>query len=454
MKKSIVLGSLFLLGIAPFTCTPQDEDWGMQAIDKLPTPVDPPLQCSFALPEDSQVDARDACQFGQGDHPSRTLDLSAALGQQMPIRHVIVMMKENRSYDHLYGNLHDEGQPDSEPIPPDYSNTDAQGVVVAPFHEATTCVPNDPGHQSAAVAAAIHGGKMDGFVKSAAETTPTDGHYVMGNYNSTDLPFYYWLANNYALSDRHFAPMASGTFANRSFYMLGTNAGVVDTGITYPDPSTPSIFSLLLTAGYTWRVYTDSEPLSGAFNWNAKTPGVRPFNELLTALDEGTLPNVAFVDGVDSVTDDHPTADLQAGEAWSRMIYAHAVNSPQWSRLAIVFTFDEAGNFADHMTPPAACRALPSSSEFTAMGPRIPLVMISRWAKPHYVSHVVHDHVAITRLIETLFDLPALTARDANSDALMDLFDFSCDQPVVPPQPAPAAGKHGCPRLAPVSDTE
>ena len=66
------------------------------------------------------------------------------------------------------------------------------------------------------------------------------------------------------------------------------------------------------------------------------------------------------------------------------------------------------------------------------MGPRVPMVMISRWAKPHYVSHVVRDHTSISRFIELLFDLPALTARDANADAMLDMFDFSCAQPATP----------------------
>jgi phospholipase C len=172
---------------------------------------------------------------------------------------------------------------------------------------------------------------------------------------------------------------------------------------------------------------------------------VHSFKSFLDALDQGTLPNVAFVDAVDDLTDDHPTADLQAGEAWTQLIYQHAVNSPQWSRLVIIWTYDEAGGFADHVPPPTGCPPTPSAP-FTQLGPRVPLVAISRWAKPHYVSHVVHDHMAIVRFIETLFDLPALSARDANADALLDLFDFSCSQSEIPPGPFPEPGTGGCPQ--------
>ncbi len=442
---NLSVAPLLLAAVAPFTCTPLSGQWGLDAIGKMITPADPPLPCSTTLPADPNAAARAACTFGQGDHPSKTLGVPANLSGQIPIRHVILMMKENRSFDHLFGRLHDEGQPLTEAEPATYTNLDLTGAPVVPFHEPTTCVPIDPGHQSDSVAVCIAGGAMTGFVVNAARTTGTDGHAVMGNYDRTDFPFYFWLAATFALADRHFAPMASGTYGNRDFSILGTNAGVTDTGLAFPDPSTPSIMQLLMNAGFTWGAYTDSEPFSGALNWDASTPGVHPFQALLDALDQGTLPNVAFVDAVDNVTDDHPIADIQAGEAWSRQVYTHAVASPQWSRLAIIWTYDEAGAFADHVPPPSACAAVPSNSSFTQLGPRVPLVAISRWAKPSYVSHVVRDHTAITRFIETLFDLPALTARDANSDALLDLFDFSCRQPASPAQNPPEAGIGGCP---------
>jgi phospholipase C len=174
---------------------------------------------------------------------------------------------------------------------------------------------------------------------------------------------------------------------------------------------------------------------------------VRPLADLFTALDNGTLPNVAFVDGLDNVEDDHPLADLQRGEAWVKPIYDHAVTSPQWERLAIFWTYDEAGAFADHVPPPSACTPTPTAP-FQQMGPRVPLVVISPWAKRNYASHVVHDHTAITRFIEGVFDLPALTARDANSDALMDMFDFTCGRDLTV-QPAPSPGTGGCPNPNP-----
>jgi phospholipase C len=169
---------------------------------------------------------------------------------------------------------------------------------------------------------------------------------------------------------------------------------------------------------------------------------------LYDALDQGTLPNVAFVDRIEQVDDDEPTADLQRGEAWVESIYDHAVKSPQWPRLAILWTYDEAGAFADHVPPPTGCRATETSFPDNRMGPRVPLVVISPWAKRNYVSHVVHDHTALTRFIEALFDLPALTSRDANSDALFDLFDFSCGRDLSIPE-APAPGSGICPNPPP-----
>lgn len=432
------------------SCFLQTSKWGLDAITDMATPADPALVCpaKVQIPADTLAPKRASCAFGSGALVAQTLGISPTVASSIPIRHVIVLMKENRSFDHLLGKLHDQGQPGVEAVPADYANYDVNGNKITPFHATTTCLPVDPGHQEKAITTCVDNGEMDGFVKSAATSSqtsaPTDGHFVMSYYESSDVPFYYWLASTFAISDRHFAPMESGTYANRNFLMLGTNAGVSDTGLTFPDPSTPSIFQTLMNAGYTWRAYTDGSPFSGSLNWNSSSPGVHPLKDLFTDLDNGTLPNVAFVDGLDDVEDDHPPSDLQVGEAWARNIYAHAITSPQWPRLAIFWTYDEGGAFADHVPPPPACPSQTLGSPSANFGPRVPLVAISPWAKPHYVSHAIHDHTAILRFIETLFGLPALTARDANSDALFDLFDFSKCGSLAAPPPAPASGTSGC----------
>jgi phospholipase C len=403
--------------------------------------------CSTPIPPDPYASQRQACTFTTGASVTSTLPLTAAQQAAIPVKHVIVLMKENRAFDHLVGHLHDQGQPNTEAIPASFSNKDLGGVTVAPFHEPTTCVQNDPGHQWNEMHNQVNGGAMDGFVTSAANTTGTDGHFVMGNYQQSDLPFYYWLASTYAINDRHFASVRSGTFPNRDFLLLGTADGVTCTGCGYPSPSTPTIFDSMDTAGVTWGVYSDGSLLSGTLNWTSSHVGAHNFASFLSALDGGTLPAVSFVDGIDNVEDEHPTANVQQGEAWTRNIYEHAVASPLWSSIAILWTYDEAGGFADHVPPPNnACIARPVSQDqnFYELGVRIPMAVISPYSRPGYVSHVVQEHTAITRFIQTVFNLPALTARDANSDALLDLLDFGCPPAFLTPPAAPASGTGGC----------
>ncbi|MDP8998676.1 MAG: hypothetical protein M3O46_01035 [Myxococcota bacterium] len=441
VKGGLVSAATALL----FTGASCGTNWGLEKIETMATPTDPPLACPVQIPVDSLTESRAGCAFEAGARVSATLGIPPSISKAIPIRHVIVMMKENRSFDHLFGKLHDEGQPEVEAVPASYVNPDDRGNEVSPFRATTTCIGTDPAHQAASMQAAVNGGAMNGFVKNAASATGTDGHFAMAEYERSDLPFYYWLAATYAISDRHFAPMQSGTFGVRNFLMFGRNAGVVDTGISFPDPSTNSIFRSLMNAGYTWGAYTDSDPFSGALGWSHDDPGVHSMQDFIDALDRGALPNVVFVDGVEDVDDDHPTADLQVGEAWVKKIYDHAVSSPQWPRTAILWTYDECGAFADHVPPPKGC--LPGGATdwpFPDFGPRVPLVAISPWAKRNYVSHVTHDHTAITRFIEAIFDLPALTPRDANSNALFDMFDFSCGRDMTPPSGAPAPGTGGC----------
>jgi phospholipase C len=430
------------MAIASTGCRPSFADG---ANNNAPTPGDGPLVCGQTIPPDTKAAQRSACSFGSGALPADTLGVPQALLSSLPIRHVIIMMKENRSLDHLLGALSTNGQPEADTAPETYSNPDLTGAAVFPFHQTNTCIPHDPDHQSVAVAACLDNGLMDGFVRNAASTTGTDGHFAISYYTPADLPFYYFMASTFAFNDRHFAPVASGTFSNRDFLLFGTNAGVVDTGIVYAPPDSPSIMQLLENGGFTWAAYTDGAPFSGALDLAIGDPGIYSMQDLYNALDQGTLPNVAFVDGIEAVEDDHADADLQRGEAWSKTIYDHVIKSPQWPRLALIWTYDEAGAFADHVPPePQACAA-GNGSDWTERGPRVPMTVISPWARRSFTSHDVQDHTAITRFIEALFGLPALTPRDANSSALLDMFDFSCAQMNLPLPPAPDAGTGECP---------
>jgi phospholipase C len=411
--------------------------------------------CTSPITADPMASQRAACTFAVGALVKDTLGIDEATRAAIPIKHIIVMMKENRAFDHLLGQLH-KTVPAIEAVPAGFTNPGTTaGSTVSVTHQTTTCIGHDPDHQWAAMHAQVDDGGMDGFVKSAASSTNTTGTFAMTYYDATDLPFYYWLASTYPVNDRHFASARSGTFPNRNFLLLGTADGVQSTGAGYPLSTTPTIFDSLDKASVTWGVYSDGSLLSGTLGWSTSHAGTGSFASFLSLLDNGKLPQVAFVDGVDNVTDDHPTADLQQGEAWSRTIYQHATASSLWPGLAVIWTYDEGGGFFDHVPPPnQACIPRPGNpkvggngtpdSDFFELGVRIPLVVISPWARPGYTSHVVQEHTAVTRFIETVFNLPALTTRDANSDALLDLFDFKCGPAFLTPPSPPAAGTGGC----------
>jgi phospholipase C len=396
--------------------------------------------CPSPMIADPYASDRKACTFAKGAMVNETLGLDDATLAKIPIKHIIVVTEENRSFDHYYGVLSKLGQPDAEGWPAAFTNPDKAGIAVKPHHLTSTCLPADPPHQNVAMHAGWDKGKMDGFVKSAA-VSGTDGHYAMGYYNDTDLPFYYWMANTFSIADHYFGSTLGGTWANRDYLYAGTSDGVTDTGqATIPDPT---IYDSLDKAGVSWGVYTDGGVRQDSLGWTKAHKGVAKFAAFLTALGDGTLPAVSFVDP-GAGQDEHPPADVQGGEAWERKIYMAARTSPLWSSLAIVFTYDESGGLADHMPPPKACLASPDQTAFDRYGVRVPAIIVSPWARPHYVSHNVHDHTSTLRLIELLNNLPALTGRDANADALLDMFDFECPSLTNAPVP-PVAGTKGCP---------
>jgi phospholipase C len=389
------------------------------------------------------------CAFKAGALAKDTIDLSA-MKCAMPIKHVIVLMKENRSYDHILGHLSAQGQPDSEAVPASFSNLDTTGATVTPTHATTTCIHFDPHHQWDDMHAMVDGGKMDGFVTNAAahvddalgKPTTGDGHFVMTYYDQTDLPFYYWLASNFALADHYYPSVRSGTWSNRDFLVAGTSSGIRDTG-TMMLSGVPIIFDELDTAKVTWNVYTDDfAPLELSVAWGSRQKATT--DVFFSQLADGSLPSVAFIDAGLNDTDEHPPADVQKGEAWTQDLVTKLVASPLWSSTVLFYVYDEAGGFADHVQPPSnACPPSPDQAAFVELGVRVPFVVVSPFAKRKFVSHAVHQHTSILRFIELVFNVPALTARDANSDALLDMFDL-CGSPKTDVGTIPAAGTGHC----------
>jgi phospholipase C len=401
-----------------------------ESVPKCPTP---------AIADPTAAD-RTACKFAKGDKVGETLGVTKAIRDSIPINHIVVVMNENRSFDHYFGHLATEGQPDAEAIPATFSNKDAAGKVIKPFHLASTCLERDPPHGWTPYHDKVNGGKNDGYV-TASDVSGSNGHYAMGYYTAADLPFYNYLAKTFAISDRYFASVIGPTWPNRDYLYAATSDGVINTGERVITVRT--IFDELTTAKVSWGIYGDGGSRAGCANIDSGNPHHHGLTEFYNDLKDGSLPSVVFLDPTGK-QDEHPDADVQGGEAWSRAIYQAAIKSPLWKKMAIFYTYDEAGGIFDHVAPPKACLASASESKFDRLGSRVPVMVVSPYARPHFVSHKTHSHTSITRFIELIHDLPALTGRDANSDAMLDLFDFNCPSLLDPPT-APAAGKGGCP---------
>ena len=389
--------------------------------------------------------SRVAFDFAAGATAADTLGIDESARRAIPLTHVVIVMQENRSFDHMFGRLSATTQPAAEPVPATWASIAADGTRVTPFASPSTCLEADPPHQWDAMHASWNGGAMDGFVRAAA-LAGSDGRYVMGSYDELDLPWYYWRAGQFAVADHYFGAVLGGTWANRDYLYTGSSYGVKDTG-ERTLPEVPTIFDALDRAGVSWGAYSDGNPRMDCLGWDRSHAGVFLFGQFIRDLGNGTLPRVSFVDPGEA-EDEHPPNDVQPGEAWGRRIDLAAFRSPLWPTLAIFHTYDESGGLADHVPPPAACIPSADQTEFDRLGIRVPLVVVSPWARPNYVSHATYEHSSLLRFIEVLHGLPALTARDANANVPFDMFDFSvCPPPSldVAAGTIPPSGTGGCP---------
>jgi phospholipase C len=413
------------------------------ALDRDPVDHGPPCTTSTDPGGD-----RASCQFRAGDLPEKTIACPST-GTTIPIDHVIVLMQENRSFDHYLGHLVGHGQDDVDVANDTAFNLADDGSRVAWHHAGAACF-DDTNHTWSANHRDWNQGKNDGFVLgSAGANDPIgwdpSGSRAMSFYDSSDLPFYYRLASTFAISDRYFADVLGPTFPNRMYLYAGSSFGLVSDDIDTDIHKT--IFHVLSERGISWKVYqSDVAAAFSTLSFLADSLGhVSSIGDFTDDARGDRLPMVAFIDPAfldpgATATDEHPPSDVQVGQAFVARQVSALMTSASWDRSAMFITYDEAGGLYDHVSPPAAC--LPGGTRpaqqanlggFDRYGFRVPMLLVSPYAKAHMVSHVVHSHASILRFIEARWGIPALTGRDANADALLDMFDFANPPFLTPP---------------------
>ena len=361
------------------------------------------------------------------------------------IEHVVVVMMENRSTDHLFG-----WHPNAD-VTWDQTFLDNAGTAHQPYDLGDMymgCGLDDPNHNYNGGRKHVNGGAMDGFL-----TTAPDGDlFPIGYYTEAARPFFNSLARNYTIADRYFCSTLTSTVPNRVFLHAAATDRLSN---TFDESTLPTIWDRIADTGgeVTGGYYFQDLPTLGL--WGTKHMGVsHHIEKFYVDCAAGQLPNVAFVDpraleegNTGTSGDDHPHADLRVGEYFLQQVFQAVANSPAWASTVFIITYDEWGGFFDHVPPPRAADAstgldLDLVDGKALLGIRVPVIVASPWSKsdpdnPRVTSNV-YDHTSILKLIEWRWNFAPLSARDASADVgnLADALDF-----VNPPDPVlPALG--------------
>jgi phospholipase C len=383
------------------------------------------------------------------------------MSQLSSINHIVVLMLENRSFDHMLGFLYSDsgnkspaGQP-FEGLTGSESNPDGSGKAVPVFKIAASdsnayFMPGaDPGEGYTATNSQLFNATKapvppletnSGFVTDYAYTLGwqskekgwsilpgTVAKDIMGMFTPAMLPVLSGLARGFAVCDQWFSSVPTETLPNRAFACAGTSQGHMDDKTkTY---TAPSIFGLLTNKKLDWRIYGYSaEPLT-RLNFpdttNAPEAHFGLFTDFQAAAAAGTLPPYTFLEPSWESTGNsqHPNYDVALGEQLIHDVYYALRKSPGWEQTLLIITYDEHGGCYDHVAPPT--NAVPPDDDagefgfdFKRFGLRVPTVLVSPLIPAGTVFRVPanstpFDHTSILKTVEQRWGLPALTARDA-----------------------------------------
>jgi phospholipase C len=398
------------------------------------------------------------------------------------INHIVVVMMENRSFDHMLGFLYQSsgnvsplGQP-FEGLTGKETNPDATGKPVQVFAiQATDPHPYqrpgaNPGEGYLNTNSQLFGKQQapspiapasnNGFVTNFAYTLSWEGKEdpgnvvpgtqapaIMGIYTPQTLPILSKLATGYAVCDHWFASAPTETFPNRAFVAMATSQGFVQDK-SCSIYTAPSIFTALSKKSATWSVYGyDAPPLTRGSVADIKHAPESQFGEFAdfqAAAKNGKLANYVFVEPQwgSSGNSQHPNYDVSKGEQFLHDVYYALIGTPVWNQTLLIITYDEHGGCYDHVAPPE--NAVPPDNstgelnfDFKRFGVRVPTLLISPLIQAGTVfrtnSSTPFDHTSILATVEERFGVASLTKRDAaapNVAAVLTLQKARTDDPL------------------------
>jgi phospholipase C len=359
------------------------------------------------------------------------------------IEHVVALVMENRSFDHMLGHLKAthpdvDGVTEADRCPWDPAKPH-WGEVSVTF-DGLDALPVDPGHEFDQVSLQVFGtakpaagapARMNGFVASygdcwhEAEKRRDGAPDVMRCQPADRVPILSELASEFAVCDRWFCSVPSMTWPNRYFVLCGTSGGSLVN--KRPPVAVPTAFEALEKVGKTWKIYYHDVAQSFAITGFQAVGNVGKLSRLLKDIENDALPSFSFVEPAHfvAVSSQHShNGNIWAGERLVGTIYNALRARPDVFRKTLfVVTYDEHGGFYDHVPPPAAVPPDAHGHEFAfdRLGPRVPAVVISPWIARRKVDHTVRDHTTILATLREVFGIAALGARDAASPSLLGL---------------------------------
>ena len=371
--------------------------------------------------------------------------------RNMPIDTFVVLMMENRSFDHYLGWM-----PNADGKQAGLSYVDAAGAthqtaVLTPEYQG--CGHPDPGHGWDSGRVQLNGGKCDGFVAegSLGEGTANDD-FALGYYPKGDLGFIQPATEGATTFDRFFCSLLASTFPNREYMWAAQSYGRKDNSLPVESQGFPyetTLFHAVEASGGSVRYFFNDLPAGGLWGQEGASKSSR-VEEYYTHCAAGTLPNLSFVDppfrdggGGDGISaDEHPHGDVRLGQAYMSDVVHAFMDSPQWERGAIFIVYDEWGGFFDHVRPPRVPDLRNSRNldeDFGQMGFRIPALVLSPYARRGHVDHGTYGFESIIKFVRYRFGAKALTTRDAYARNIGYAFDWESKPRLEPPElPDPA----------------